>query len=114
MTETAAARAPAAGRRRAALVIAGLLAVLVGWDLARRPEEQVSARCLLAGIGLYRQTLQPLSAALGARCRLEPSCSRYGEAVLRRHGTLTGSWLIAGRLLRCGPWTPLGTVDPPS
>ena len=96
-----------------ALVAATLLAALLVWDLRRSPADQLSAGALVMGIELYRRRLAPLATALGARCRFEPSCSRYSEVVIRRFGSLNGSWLTARRLARCGPWTPRGTVDPP-
>lgn len=98
------------GRLALLLVLAaGLLAV----DLARAPERQFTARVLVGGIDLYQRTLSPWSAAVGARCRFEPTCSHYAEAVVRRFGAARGSGLAARRLARCGPWTPRGTVDPP-
>jgi putative membrane protein insertion efficiency factor len=47
------------------------------------------------------------------RCRFTPTCSRYAEVVIARDGLLKGGAETARRLLRCGPWTPLGTVDEP-
>lgn len=82
-------------------------------DLARPPAEQLSARALLAAIDLYQATLSPRIGRLGARCRFEPTCSHYGEAVIRRDGALVGGARATWRILRCGPWTPAGTKDPP-
>jgi len=99
-------------RRRAAvplLLVAGLLAV----DLARPPARQASARLLLGGIHLYQATLSPHMAALGVQCRFRPTCSHYAEGAIARHGALSGSLRAAWRIVRCGPWTPLGTYDPP-
>lgn len=48
---------------------------------------------------------------LGAQCRFEPTCSGYALNALEQHGALGGSWLIAGRLLRCHPWCQ-GGHDP--
>lgn len=100
-------------RRRRVWIALALLVVLLGADLLRAPERQVSAAVLLAGIDLYQTTLSPGLATAGVRCRFEPSCSRYAEAAIRRDGALVGSLRTAGRILRCGPWTPAGTVDPP-
>ncbi|MFQ5350363.1 MAG: membrane protein insertion efficiency factor YidD, partial [Thermoanaerobaculia bacterium] len=82
-------------------------------DLARPPAAQLTARAILAAIDLYQAALSPRLARVGARCRFEPTCSHYGEAVIRRHGAVVGSAKTAWRILRCGPWTPAGTVDPP-
>jgi putative membrane protein insertion efficiency factor len=90
-----------------------LLVLLVAADLARAPDRQLSARALRAGIHLYPHTLSPVTPWLGIQCRFTPSCSRYAEAVIARHGALTGSLLSIRRLARCGPWTPAGTVDLP-
>lgn len=102
-------------RRLSAGLLAALLAagVLLGVDLAAPPERQATAAALVGGIRLYQATLSPLLGRGGVRCRFEPTCSHYAVAVLERDGALRGSWRAAGRLLRCGPWTPAGTADPP-
>ena len=97
--------------RRAAVLL--LLAALLAADLARPPADQASARLLLAGIHLYQATLSPRLGALGVQCRFRPTCSHYAEGAIARHGALGGSLRAAWRVLRCGPWTPLGTFDPP-
>jgi putative membrane protein insertion efficiency factor len=79
----------------------------------RPPQEQWSARLLLLAIDGYQATASKALGAAGARCRFEPTCSHYGEAVIRRYGALRGTALALGRIARCGPWTPAGTVDPP-
>jgi uncharacterized protein len=98
-------------RRAAAplLLVAALLAI----DLARPPAQQVSARLLLGGIHLYQATLSPRMAALGVQCRFRPTCSHYAEGAIARYGALSGSLRAAWRIVRCGPWTPFGTYDPP-
>ncbi len=97
----------AAGLALAALVAAGAA------DLARPPDRQLSARVLLAGIGFYRHNLSRPVELSGVRCRFEPTCSAYAEAVIRDGGALRGSLRAVWRLLRCAPWTPAGTLDPP-
>lgn len=88
-------------------------AVLLAVDAIRPPEKQVSARLAVAGIHLYQATLSPLMGQAGVVCRFEkPTCSQYSEEAIRRHGIVRGSWLAAKRVARCGPWTPVGTVDP--
>ena len=68
----------------------------------------VAARLLLVGVSAYRIVLSPL---LGGFCRFEPSCSRYAEEALRRHGAVRGLRLTAGRLMRCQPFHR-GGLDP--
>lgn len=65
-------------------------------------------RALLLAVEAYRVTLSPL---LGGLCRFEPSCSRYAEEAIRRHGALAGTRLAVGRLLRCQPFAQ-GGHDP--
>ncbi len=105
---------PAVRRRRLARA-ALLLVVLVvlGFDLARPPASQASARFLLAGIHLYQATLSPRMPALGVQCRFRPTCSHYAEGAIVRYGALSGTLRAVWRIARCGPWTPLGTYDPP-
>jgi hypothetical protein len=112
------ARADTAGRcrpRRRWLVLALALAAvaLVAADLTRPPSRQTSSRVLTAALSAYRRTASPLLARIGIRCRFEPTCSRYADVCVRRFGAGRGSWMAVRRLLRCGPWTPAGTVDPP-
>jgi putative membrane protein insertion efficiency factor len=104
-----------AGTPRRRLALGSLLAALalLAADLARPPAEQLSARAMLAAIDLYQASLSPRIGQLGTRCRFRPTCSHYGEAVIRRHGALVGGAKAAWRVLRCGPWTPAGTDDPP-
>src|ERR1700720_4253654 len=91
------------------LLVAGVLAI----DLARPPARQASARLLLGGIHLYQATLSPRLSAFGVQCRFRPTCSHYAEGAIARYGALSGSLRAAWRIVRCGPWTPLGTYDPP-
>ncbi len=58
---------------------------------------RVAAMLLLR---VYRLVLSPL---LGPACRFEPSCSRYAEEAIERHGVVRGSGLTAARLSRCHP-----------
>lgn len=81
-------------------------------DLSRPPQAQWSARAELALLAGYRRLGSPLVGATGVRCRFTPSCSRYAEAAIRRHGAVGGTARAAWRIARCGPWTPAGTHDP--
>jgi putative membrane protein insertion efficiency factor len=56
----------------------------------------------------YRLLVSPM---LPPACRFYPSCSEYAAQALSEHGALRGSWLTAGRILRCGPWHH-GGYDP--
>lgn len=100
-------------RRKRLAAFAALLLVLLAIDLAGRPENQLTARLLLGGIDLYQATLSPLMPRTGVRCRFQPTCSHYGEMAIRRHGALRGSGMAVWRIVRCGPWTPAGTVEYP-
>lgn len=56
----------------------------------------------------YRALLSPL---LPARCKYEPSCSRYAVQAIGRFGVVRGLVLAVWRLLRCNPWSD-GGLDP--
>ncbi len=98
---------------RRCLVGAIFCFLLIGFDLSRPPQDQWSAHAMLWGIDLYQATLSPLMPTAGIECRFTPTCSHYGEGAIRRYGALGGSWRAVWRILRCGPWTPRGTEDPP-
>lgn len=103
--------------RRSPWLIPGLAAILVlavlAVDLTRPPGKQLSAGSMLAVIEIYQATLSSRLEKGGVRCRFEPTCSHYAEAVIRRDGALVGLWRTAVRIARCGPWTPAGAVDQP-
>ncbi len=99
--------------RRRVLFGAILGFVLLGLDQLQRPGAQVSANLLLLAIHGYQATLSKAMPAMGVRCRFTPTCSHYGEGAIRKHGAVIGSIRTAARIARCGPWTPLGTYDPP-
>ncbi len=99
-------------RARTLAVLLGIT-VLLGADLAQPPERQWSARALLGAIHLYQATLSPRMPLLGVRCRFRPTCSHYAEGAIRKYGAAVGTARAAARIARCGPWTPLGTYDPP-
>jgi hypothetical protein len=68
----------------------------------------VIRRLLILLVRAYRLLVSPL---LPPACRFYPSCSRYAETAVARHGALRGSWLAARRLVRCHPFHP-GGIDP--
>jgi putative membrane protein insertion efficiency factor len=65
-------------------------------------------RVVIAPIHVYRHAISP---ALPARCKYEPSCSRYAAQAIERYGILRGLVLAGWRLLRCNPWSH-GGYDP--
>lgn len=99
------------GKKTAAALVAAVL--LFAFDLTRAPERQWTGKALVLAIDAYQATLSPAMGSMGVRCRFTPSCSRYTEAAIRHRGTVAGVALGVRRIARCGPWTPLGTVDPP-
>lgn len=99
-------------RRKVAMVGAALLVLMV-LDFTRAPADQLSAKFLLSGIHLYQATLSPINRKAGVRCRFQPTCSHYGEGAIRKYGALVGTGKTVWRILRCGPWTRAGTIDPP-
>ena len=99
--------------RRRALVLAAVVVAVIAADLARAPERQWTAKAALGGIHVYQATLSKAFAATGTTCRFSPTCSHYAEACIRRYGVVRGGGLALARVLRCGPWTPAGTLDPP-
>lgn len=89
------------------------LFIAIALDLRRAPSSQWTTAAALGGIHLYQATLSPIYGRMGVQCRFTPTCSHYGEAVVRKFGVVRGGWMAAKRVLRCGPWTPMGTVDQP-
>lgn len=98
--------------RLRALAAASIVILAVTLDLRRPPEDQWLTAAAVGGIHLYQATLSPVYARTGVRCRFTLSCSHYGEEAIRKYGIARGGYLAAARVLRCGPWTPEGTVDP--
>ena len=90
-----------------------ILFIAIALDLRRPPSAQWSTAAAVGSIHLYQATLSPIYAKLGVQCRFTPTCSHYGEAVVKKFGVMRGGWMAAKRILRCGPWTPMGTVDQP-
>jgi len=72
------------------------------------PTESIAIRLLRPVFWLYRGFISPL---LGAGCRFEPSCSRFAEQAISRHGFFRGTALALARIGRCHPFHP-GGYDP--
>ncbi len=100
-------------RRRVLVLLAFVLLAGVALDASRAPDRQWTTAVAIAAIHGYQRTLSPVFDRCGLRCRFTPTCSRYAETSLRKHGILGGSWRTLRRVIRCGPWTPMGTVDEP-
>ena len=99
--------------RRSRVLLLVVVLAATAYDFTRPPSVQLSSQAALLGIRTYQATLSPLLGHLGVRCRFKPSCSRYAAVVIARDGIIRGSWLTVKRLVRCGPWTPMGTHDEP-
>ena len=98
-------------KKRVFAVIA-VLVVAIALDLRRPVSAQWSTAAAIGGIHAYQATLSPLYEKVGVRCRFTVTCSHYGEEAVKRYGVARGGYLAAKRILRCGPWTAEGTVDP--
>ncbi|HVY60737.1 MAG TPA: membrane protein insertion efficiency factor YidD [Planctomycetota bacterium] len=59
-------------------------------------------------IRVYQWTLSPI---VGRSCRFTPTCSRYFDEALARHGLARGFALGCRRILRCRPFGGSG-YDP--
>ena len=100
-------------RKRKAATAALVLLLLLALDWSRPPSAQVSARVLIGAIDVYQATFSIVNRKAGVRCRFKPTCSHYAEGAIRKYGALQGTGKAIWRVLRCGPWTPAGTVEPP-
>jgi len=81
-------------------------------DIIASPAQSFSARAAIFGIDQYRAHISP---RLRGRvfCRFEPTCSAYSRESIRKYGLGLGGAKTIMRIARCGPWTPMGTVDKP-
>jgi putative membrane protein insertion efficiency factor len=59
-------------------------------------------------VRIYQWCISPL---IGQRCRFYPSCSKYMEEAIVKHGCIKGIFLGVKRIIKCGPWHP-GGDDP--
>jgi putative membrane protein insertion efficiency factor len=100
-------------RKRKAAIAALVLLSLLAFDFSRPPSTQLSARVLLGTIDIYQATFSILNRKAGVRCRFKPTCSHYAEGAIKKYGALKGTGMAVWRVLRCGPWTPAGTVELP-
>lgn len=77
-------------------------------DALPLPRDSLVLRICVQMLRWYRAKM---SIRMGQRCVFDPSCSRYAELALRRHGYVSGLLLTLGRLHRCRPGS--GGVDIP-
>jgi uncharacterized protein len=90
--------------RRARLIAVAVLALLIA--------DRAGVRPALFAIDEYRAHVSPHLRGV-VQCRFTPTCSAYGRESIRKYGLIVGGAKTAWRIARCGPWTKLGTVDPP-
>lgn len=69
---------------------------------------KLPVKLALLFIRFYQMVISPL---IGPCCRFYPSCSRYGQEALKKHGLFYGGWLTLKRIVKCGPFHP-GGYDP--
>jgi len=60
---------------------------------------------LLSLIRLYQILLSPF---FGKQCRFNPTCSKYSEEAINKHGSYKGLILTIKRLFKCHPWGASG------
>lgn len=66
---------------------------------------------LLRGARLLLVPFQATVSITPRCCKYEPTCSRYAEQAIHRHGVVRGLGLAGWRLVRCNPWSH-GGYDP--
>ena len=98
--------------KKRALAAVALVTFAIALDLRRPPSSQWSTAAAIGSIHIYQATLSPVYERIGVRCRFTLTCSHYGEEAIKKYGLAYGGYLAASRVLRCGPWTAEGTVDP--
>jgi uncharacterized protein len=98
------------GRLAALLVL--VVMIVVVHDVANEPRYSWSAGATIGAIDSYRSHVSPHLRGY-VRCRFTPTCSAYGREAIRKYGFAVGGWRAVKRIARCGPWTKMGTVDPP-
>jgi putative membrane protein insertion efficiency factor len=74
---------------------------------------RLPARAASGLIWIYQRAVSPALTVISPNtgCRFSPTCSHYAREALAEHGFVSGLYLTARRLLKCGPWHP-GGEDP--
>jgi putative membrane protein insertion efficiency factor len=98
--------------RRASLIAIVVVAILAVHDYAVPHGRELAARGALFAIDEYRAHVSPHLRGV-VTCRFHPTCSAYGRAAIAKYGFAKGTAKTAWRIARCGPWTKMGTYDPP-
>lgn len=58
----------------------------------------------------YRKYISPI---IRPACRFQPSCSEYAILAIKKYNLLIALVKILFRLVRCTPFTPVGTEEYP-
>ncbi len=98
--------------RKAGIAVVVIIALIAIHDFVVPVDRAFGARAALGAIDQYRAHVSPHLTGR-VQCRFTPTCSAYGRESIRKYGLAVGGWRTVKRVARCGPWTPLGTVDPP-
>jgi len=99
--------------RKARLKIGALLALVLLGVAPFAVSASTRTAVAVDAIHAYRAVASPALSKVGVRCRFQPTCSRYAEEAIQKYGVFEGSVKTGRRLLRCTPFTPMGTVDLP-
>jgi len=97
---------------RRARVIALVAVVWLAHDLLVPPRYAADARAAMLAIEMYQAHVSPHLRGV-VQCRFKPTCSHYGHEAIGNQGLFLGGVRTVWRVARCGPWTKLGTYDPP-
>lgn len=93
-------------------LIAVIAIVWLAHDLIVPPRYAIDARAATFAIERYQAHVSPHLKGV-VFCRFTPTCSHYGHEAIRKDGLLIGGARTIWRVARCGPWTKMGTYDPP-
>ncbi len=88
-------------KTKAAAVIVALLIVAAAVDSQRAPARQWGVPVAVGVIDAWQALTRH---AHGGGCRYTPTCSVYGEVMVRRYGAYRGMWLAQKRIWSCSPW----------
>ena len=87
-----------------------LIGLTFAVDLARQPENQLTAKVYIGMVHVYQAYGRPMLEGVVA-CRFRPTCSEYSIQAVERFGTIRGLYLTFKRLYSCQNDVPMGTVD---